>query len=78
MKILVPELAITNTAYNTLIFHLQIETPISYKTHQMDVISIPPQKRKKLKKKSFIYRISSHSFEFPAVLFLVVPAWNSN
>ena len=30
------------------------------------------------KKKSFIYRISSCSFEFLAVLFLVVPAWNSN
>ena len=42
---------ITNTAYNTLIFHLQIETPISYKTHQMDVKAIPPHKRKKLTKK---------------------------
>ena len=78
MKILVLEYGNTNTAYNTLIFHLQIETPISYKTHQMDIISITPQKRKKLKKSSLFTEYHCDHLNFPQFLFLVVPAWNSN
>ena len=60
-----------------MIFHLQIETPISYMTHQTDIISIPPQKRKKLKKSSLFTEYHCVHLNSPQFLFLVVPAWNS-
>ena len=52
-----------------MIFDLQIENPISYKTHQTNIISIPPQKRKKLKKSSLFTEYHCFHLNFPQFLF---------
>ena len=57
----------TYAVNNALISHLQIDYYTIHKIQPLNIETKPPQKRKEIKESTLFFRISLHSFDFPAI-----------
>ena len=67
MKIVDFRFPSTHAVNNALISHLQIDYYTIHKIQPSNIKTKPSQKRKEIKESTLFFRISLHSFDFPAI-----------